>query len=88
MQMHLQAIASEWSESSQGGFSQDIRLAMERVSTHYEPRTWLAFLCAVAEGRSTDQVAADYQLTPVAVRQIRSRILRHLRRELATIRDA
>lgn len=85
MQMHLQAIASDESSPSREMISQPVLLAMERVSSHYEPRTWRAFLRSVADGCPTDQVASEFGLTAVAVRQIRSRVLRHLRRELAGI---
>lgn len=49
------------------------------VAEKYEPRTWQAFLRCVVDGLSTQQVADEFGMTAVGVRQLRSRILRQLR---------
>ena len=56
--------------------------ALEKVSQSYEPRTWQAFLRTVVDGRPTEEVAAEFNMSSVGVRQLRSRILRRLRVEL------
>lgn len=52
------------------------------VAEKYKPRTWQAFLRCVVDGRSTQQVADEFCMTTVGVRQLRSRILRQLRASL------
>jgi len=56
--------------------------AIIKLSQNYEPRTWQAFLRTVVDGRSTEEVAAEFNMSAVGVRQLRSRILRRLRVEL------
>ncbi len=56
--------------------------AMRCVEPEFEPRTWQVFLDAVVLGHPTHVVAERYALSPAAVRQIKSRILRRLRQEL------
>ncbi len=55
---------------------------LDRISLDYEPRTWQAFLRTAMDGCATDQVALEFGMTAVGVRQIRSRILRRIRTEL------
>ena len=87
MHMQLQAIVSEDPSHSPSCISQPVVMAMERVASHYELKTWQVFVRSVVDGISTEQVAVEFQLSHVAVRQIRSRVLRHLRRELASDND-
>ena len=56
--------------------------AMRRVEPEYEPRTWQVFIEVVVLGHPTHVVAERHALSPAAVRQIKSRILRRLRQEL------
>jgi RNA polymerase sigma-70 factor, ECF subfamily len=56
--------------------------AMRRVEPEFEPQTWQVFLDAVVLGHPTHVVAERHSLSPAAVRQIKSRILRRLRQEL------
>ena len=59
-----------------------LKQILDRVQMDYEPRTWQAFLRCVMDGHSTEQVATEFNMTAVGVRQLRSRILRRLRSEL------
>jgi RNA polymerase sigma-70 factor, ECF subfamily len=63
----------------------ELQRVMERVSVDYETRTWQAFLRSAMDGHSTDQVATEFGMTAVGVRQLRSRILRRLRNELCKL---
>ena len=56
--------------------------AMRRVEPEFQPQTWQVFIDAVVLGHPTHVVAERYSLSPAAVRQIKSRILRRLRQEL------
>lgn len=56
---------------------------LDRICGNYDPRTWQAFLRTARDGRTTQEVAEEFQMTDVGVRQLRSRILRRIRRELA-----
>jgi RNA polymerase sigma-70 factor (ECF subfamily) len=58
--------------------------ALEIVRAEFEQRTWGAFWRVVVEGQSTADVAAEMRVTPNAVRQAKSRVLRRLREELDT----
>jgi RNA polymerase sigma-70 factor (ECF subfamily) len=60
----------------------ELQQILDRAQMDYEPRTWQAFLRCAMDGHSTEQVAAEFNMTVVGVRQLRSRILRRLRREL------
>jgi DNA-directed RNA polymerase specialized sigma24 family protein len=62
----------------------ELKQILDRVQVDYEPRTWQAFLRCAMDGHSTEQVAVEFNMTAVGVRQLRSRILRRLRRELET----
>jgi RNA polymerase sigma-70 factor, ECF subfamily len=53
--------------------------AMVRLASSYSPRVWNAFERSVFDDRPTAEVAHEFQMTEVAVRQLRSRILRRLR---------
>jgi len=62
----------------------ELKQILDRAQMDYEPRTWQAFLRCAMDGHSTEQVALEFKMTAVGVRQLRSRILRRLRRELET----
>ena len=70
------------SESIASSSSLSLAVALERLSKNYEPRTWQAFLRTVVDGRATEEVATEFDMSVVGVRQLRSRILRRLRQEL------
>jgi len=61
--------------------------ALEKFSQSYESRIWQAFLRTAVDGRSTEEVAAEFNMSAVGVRQLRSRILRRLRTELEPFGD-
>jgi RNA polymerase sigma-70 factor (ECF subfamily) len=53
--------------------------ALELVRGEFEERTWSAFWRAVVDGHAPADIAADLGVTPAAVRQAKSRILRRLK---------
>jgi RNA polymerase sigma-70 factor (ECF subfamily) len=61
------------------------RRAVELVRGVFEERTWRAFWLTAVEGRPTAAVAAETGVTPAAVRQARSRVLRRLKEEVGDV---
>jgi RNA polymerase sigma-70 factor (ECF subfamily) len=61
------------------------RRALEQVRSEFEPRTWQAFWQTIVEGRSTAAVAAELDVTPAAIRQAKSRVLRRLKEEVGDV---
>jgi RNA polymerase sigma-70 factor (ECF subfamily) len=59
--------------------------ALEMVRGQFEVRTWQAFWRCAVEGDSPVDVAADMGMTPAAVRQAKSRVLRRLKEELGEL---
>jgi RNA polymerase sigma-70 factor (ECF subfamily) len=59
-----------------------LRRALAQIKPTVEPRTWQAFWSTAVLGRSAPDVADELDLTPAAVRQIKSRLLRRLRKQL------
>ncbi len=57
--------------------------ALELVRGEFEPRTWQAFWRCAVEGQSPADIARDMNLSPAAVRQAKSRVLRRLKEEFA-----
>jgi RNA polymerase sigma-70 factor (ECF subfamily) len=57
------------------------RRALDLIRGEFEERTWLAFWRAGVEGEDTAAVAAALDMTPVAVRIAKSRVLGRLRAE-------
>ena len=74
--------SNRFNESNGKSYSLSLANALERLSRNYETRTWQAFLRTVVDGRPTEEVAAEFDMSVVGVRQLRSRILRRLRQEL------
>lgn len=59
--------------------------ALEQVRGEFEPQTWQAFwLCAVEE-RAPAELAEQLGMTPAAIRQAKSRVLRRLKREMGEL---
>jgi len=56
--------------------------ALELIRLEFEPRTWDAFWLTAVEGRPPADVAAELDMSLMAVYQAKSRVLRRLRREL------
>ena len=65
--------------------SQWYRRAVDQVRGEFEDRTWQMFWRAVIDGRPTAAVAEELQVTPAAVRQAKSRVLRRLKREMGEL---
>jgi len=57
------------------------RRALELVRREFEERTWQMFWVTVVEDRSPVDVAADFAVTPAAVRKAKSRVLHRLREQ-------
>jgi RNA polymerase sigma-70 factor (ECF subfamily) len=55
------------------------RRALEAVRSEFEEKTWRAFWLTAVENRPSADVAAETGVTPAAVRQARSRVLRRLK---------
>ena len=57
------------------------RRALELIRSEFRERSWKAFWGTAVEGRATADVAADLEMTQMAVRKAKSRVLRRLREE-------
>jgi RNA polymerase sigma-70 factor, ECF subfamily len=77
----LLAVAEAASKSDCRSITASSRLqaAVQEVAQLHTTRAWKVFLRSVIDNRSTEQVAEEFAMTPAAVRQVRSRILRQLR---------
>ena len=82
----LQAYPEAGAESDAGAESFErtilLREALGLIAADFEERTWRAFWRTTADGISTAVVAEELGMTPAAVRQAKSRVLRRLRDEL------
>ena len=58
---------------------------LAQVRAEFEPRSWEIFQRLVIDQVPTANVAAEFDLQPASVRQIRSRILRRLRQQLGDV---
>ena len=63
------------------------RRGLDLVRGEFEARTWSAFWQHVVEGRSPAEVALELGVSPAAIRQAKSRVLRRLREELGDLID-
>jgi RNA polymerase sigma-70 factor (ECF subfamily) len=61
------------------------RQALELVRLEFEDRTWKAFWRAAVEGQAPAIIAEDLGVTPAAVRQAKSRVLRRLKEVLGEL---
>ncbi len=59
--------------------------ALEQVSGEFEPDTWRAFWLTAIEGRSSAAVGGELGMSPAAIRQARSRVLRRIKEELGEL---
>ena len=57
------------------------RRALQIIRNEFEETTWQAFWATAIEGRTSRDVAADLEMTAMAVRKAKSRVLRRLRDE-------
>ncbi|MEO1527392.1 MAG: sigma-70 family RNA polymerase sigma factor [Planctomycetota bacterium] len=60
--------------------------ALNMVKVEFRATTWDAFWRGTVLGQHTDQIAEELQLSPAAVRQAKSRVLRRLRQQLGDLR--
>src|SRR5262249_10232281 len=65
--------------------SQLYRQAVEQVRDEFEERTWQMFWRTVIEGRSPTALAKELGVTPAAVPQAKSRVLRRLKQEMGEL---
>jgi len=61
------------------------RRALDLVRYEFEERTWQMFWLTVVEDRAPADVAAQFGVTPVAVRKAKSRVLHRLRTEIGDL---
>jgi RNA polymerase sigma-70 factor, ECF subfamily len=55
---------------------------LDLIRNEFEDRTWQAFWRVTVERQPSDMVAESLEMTPAAVRQAKSRVLRRLREEM------
>jgi RNA polymerase sigma-70 factor (ECF subfamily) len=65
--------------------SEFYRRAVEQVRGEFEPHTWQIFWRTVIEGRPPAGLAEELGITPAAVRQAKSRVLRRLKQEMGAL---
>jgi RNA polymerase sigma-70 factor (ECF subfamily) len=63
------------------------RRGLELVRGEFEVPTWQMFWGVVVDGRAPADVAAERGVSPAAVRQAKSRVLRRLKEELGEVLD-
>jgi RNA polymerase sigma-70 factor (ECF subfamily) len=90
-QMKIAEISDPLTEDEENS-EQDILRAsvhqmLEMVRGDFEPRTWEAFWQCQVEGRGTDEIGLELQMTPAAVRKAKYRVLRRMREELDGLID-
>ena len=61
--------------------------ALERVRAGFEPRSWQAFWRTAIDGAATADVASELDMSRVAVRKAKSRVLCRLREEFRGVID-
>ncbi len=61
--------------------------ALRLIQTDFQERTWQAFWRMTIEGQPVQQVAADLEMKPKAVRQAKYRVLKRLREEFGELLD-
>lgn len=61
------------------------RRAVEQVRGEFEDRTWEMFWRTVIDGRSPSALAEELGVSPSAVRQAKSRVLRRLKQEMGEL---
>jgi RNA polymerase sigma-70 factor (ECF subfamily) len=68
-----------------GELSQVYQRALELVRGDFEDSTWQAFWQTAIEGRTPAVVAGALGMTPAAIRQAKSRVLRRLKQEMGEL---
>jgi RNA polymerase sigma-70 factor (ECF subfamily) len=77
--------ASEAKDSAEVG--QLYRQALEQVRGEFGERTWQAFWLTVVEGRIPSALTVELAMSPAAIRQAKSRVLRRLKEEMGDLLD-
>ena len=67
--------------------SQLVSRGLAQVQVEFQPRTWDMFRRVVIDQLPTGLVAEEFRVSPAAVRQARSRVLRRLRQQLGDLED-
>ncbi len=84
----LQAVADPLAVDDvddQAEVSQLYRRAVEQVRGEFEERTWQAFWLTTIEGRLPAALVDVLGMTPAAIRQAKSRVLRRLKQEMGEL---
>jgi len=85
---NLQAVADPLAVENvdeQAEIGQLYRRAVEQVRGEFEERTWQAFWLTTIEGRLPDALVDVLGMTPAAIRQAKSRVLRRLKHEMGEL---
>ena len=85
---NLQAVAGRLAiedVDEQAEVGQLCRRAVEQVRGEFEERTWQAFWLTTIEGRLPGALADVLGMTPAAIRQAKSRVLRRLKQEMGEL---
>ena len=61
-------------------------LAMERIQSEFQAKTWRAFWLTAVEGRAVAEVAKEVDLSPGAIYVAKSRVLARLKDEVEAMR--
>jgi RNA polymerase sigma-70 factor, ECF subfamily len=61
------------------------RNAVDLVRGEFEERTWRAFWLTVVEDRTPAALTEELGMTPAAIRQAKSRVLRRLKQEVGDL---
>jgi RNA polymerase sigma-70 factor (ECF subfamily) len=84
----LKAVADPLTDSDSGEeaeVGQIYRRALDQVRQEFEAKTWEAFWLTVVEGRPPAALADELSMSPAAIRQAKSRVLRRLKAELGDV---
>jgi RNA polymerase sigma-70 factor (ECF subfamily) len=84
----LQSVADPLTDSDAGEeveVSQIYRWALEQVRQEFEAKTWEAFWLTTVEGRLPAALVDQLSMSPAAIRQAKSRVLRRLKKELGDV---
>jgi RNA polymerase sigma-70 factor, ECF subfamily len=74
-------------EGEEAEVGQLYRRAVELVRGEFQERTWRAFWLVAVEGRAPAALADELGMSPAAIRQAKSRVLRRLKQELGELLD-
>jgi RNA polymerase sigma-70 factor (ECF subfamily) len=89
--LRLQDVAEAAPASDEADSPAEVRAlyhrALELVRGEFEGRTWQMFWRSAVEGHAPADIAAEFQVTPNAVRKAKSRVLHRLREELGDLID-